>query len=184
MPLNNRRTLMSSSRRIVLLAAPILVAACGGEGKPATDPSNPSARGEIPVDTAKSRALSVVPGGVAGEVRKEDEEKEHRWLVDVKLPSGSTVVVEVDRNGGGVSEIVGKTGPYEYDFGPPDVLRFAAAKSKALAAKAGDVKEWEVDLEKSEYEFLILAADGKLYEVTLDAKQGSVKEVEEKKPKK
>jgi uncharacterized membrane protein YkoI len=172
---------------MVLSVTLALGTACAGEGPPAVDPSSNSgstANGEIPMDIAKSRAATAVSGGVAGDARKEDEKDEHRWLVDVKLPNGSVVVVEVDRKGGAVAEITGEKGPYDYDFAPGDgFLRFADAKSKALSAKVGDVKEWEIDVEKSQYEFLILGSDRKLYEVTIDAKNGALKGVAEKSKK-
>src|SRR5262249_31948308 len=126
-------------------------------------------------------AAAVVSGGTVADARKEDEGSEHRWLVDVKLPSGASIIVEVDRKGGSVAEITGKQAPYDYDFSPGGGDgSLAAAKTKALAARAGDLKEWELDLVTSEYEFEIRGTDGKAYEVKVNAKTGAIGATSEK----
>lgn len=174
---------MSKVHALVVSSLLFAMTACG-QGKPPMEPSSDPSK-EISAEDAKTRAAAAVPGGVAGDAKKEDDGDDHEWLVDVKLPSGAALVVEVERKNGEVGEIKGEKAPFDYDFSPAvGLVHFADAKAKALAAKAGELKEWEIDLEKSVYELEIVAADGKTYEVKLDAKSGTVKSIEEKKPEK
>jgi uncharacterized membrane protein YkoI len=170
----------------ILLAAGtsllLLANACGGgNGAPAAEPSvTTTTAGEIDVETAKQRASAVVPGAVA-DARKKDEAAEHSWEVSMKMPNGADVMVEVDRMKGSIKEIKGKQGPFEYDFSPGNgYMKFADAKTKALAAKPGELQEWELETDDEEYEMVVRGTDGKMYEITLDAKSGEVKKTKEK----
>lgn len=168
---------MQIVRPVVVVAMLTILNACGQPAAPMTPDKH-----EISEEEAKRSATTLVPGAAAVGAKKEDEKDEHRWLVDVKLASGGAVVVEVDRVGGNVTEINGKKPPFDYDLGAgAGYVRFAEAKGKALAAKPGELEEWELDLVKAVYELEIKAADGKVYEVKLDAKTGAVTSTTEKK---
>ncbi len=171
---------MSKARYVVFFTLLSIATGCG-PSKPPMEPSSDPAK-EVSADDAKVRATAAIPGGAVGDAKKEDDGDDHEWLVDVKLPSGgAVVVVEVERKNGEIGGITGEKKPFDYDFAPAGgFLKFGDAKGKALAAKAGDLEEWELDIGKSVYEFEIKAADGKTYEVEVDAKSGTVKKTAEK----
>jgi uncharacterized membrane protein YkoI len=170
----------------ILLAAGtslfLIANACGGgSGAPAAEPSiTTTTGGEMDVETAKQKASTIVPGAVA-DARKKDEAAEHSWEVSMKMANGADVVVEIDRMSGAIKEIKGASGPFNYDFSPGNgIMKFGDAKAKALAAKPGELQKWELETDDNEYEMVVRGTDGKMYEVTLDARSGEVKKTKEK----
>lgn len=156
-----------------IICAALLAAACG---------SSSSSSSEIDEATAKQKAAALLTGGTAGDVHRIDEQDEHRWAVEVKMTNGAAIVVELDRASGDVMELTGDEAPFDYDFaGPaPGYLKFSDAKAKALAEKPGAVEDWEVDLEKTQYEFYVRATDTKLWEIKLDGQSGEKRSIEQK----
>lgn len=159
--------------KVTFIIAAALLSACG---------SSSSSSSEIDEASAKQKAAALLAGGTPGDVHRIDAEDEHRWAVDVKMANGAGVVVELDRASGDVMELTGDEAPFDYDFaGPaPGYLRFSDAKTKTLAAKQGAVEVWEVDLEKTQYEFYVRDAEAKLWEVKLDARSGETRGIEQK----
>lgn len=160
-----------------IIGAAAMMAAIGcGSSSSSSSPS------EIDEGAAKQKATALLSGGTPTTVTKIDEADEHRWAVEVKMPNGAPIVVELDRKDGDVMELVGEKGPFDYDFAGPEAgyMKFSDAKTKAFAQKQGAVEVWEIDLEKTQYEFYVRDADTKLWEIKLDAKTGEKRSIEQK----
>jgi uncharacterized membrane protein YkoI len=160
-----------------IIGAAALVAAIGcGSSSGSSSPS------EIDEGAAKQKATALLSGGTATTVTKIDEADEHRWAVEVRMPNGAPIVVELDRKDGMVMELVGEKGPFDYDFAGPSAgyMKFSDAKAKAVGVKQGTVELWEINLEKSFYEFYVRDSDTKLWEIKLDPKTGAKQSIEQK----
>ncbi len=135
------------------------------------------ATGPVDAAGAAARALEIVPGTVVS-----TESGTRRglavWEVKVRAASGGLVEIKIVGETGAVLEIDGETGPFDYEVTPgAPLVVLSVAKGAALAVQAGTVKQWQLELEESnrwEYEFYIIAADGMLYEVEVNAETGVV----------
>jgi uncharacterized membrane protein YkoI len=129
---------------------------------------------EISEDTARQDALNYVPG-TGGAVERIETADEHRWGVTVQTSAGAEVVVELERIDGHLDEISSQKAPFEYDLpaAAPGLVTYAKARELAVAAKAGTLEAWEQKLADGIWEFYVRAADGKLYEVKLNAQTGA-----------
>lgn len=156
---------MKTTFIIALMGTGILACSSGGSGGPA----------ELDAAAAKQKAITVVPG-TASEPAKLDKDDEHRWVVDVKVSNGATVGVEIARATGVIEEIKGEERPFDYELPAPQpgMLTYAAAKSKALAAKVGAVEVWEVKPPANQYEFYVRDEAGKLWEIKMTGDKGDV----------
>lgn len=136
---------------------------------------------ELSETDAKQKAVSYVPG-TAGAVEKIDSATERRWAVTVTTSANAEVVVEIERSGGQLDEIVAEKGPFEYELplSVAGVLPYAKAKENVLAAKKGTIEAWELNVGKNIWEFYVRESADTLWEVKLDAKSGALNEAEKK----
>ncbi len=153
----------------------MLLAACSS--------SESTTPAEVDEQAARAKVSEAVPGGTIASVSKLDEAEEHRWAASVKLANGAELNVEIERATGVLAEIEGEKGPFDYDLPAPanGYLTYAQARTKALAAKAGDIELWEVKTDKVQYEFYVREpSTTRLYEIKLDATNGTVTTLVEK----
>lgn len=137
---------------------------------------------EITEAEARSKASVAAPNATVGTVSKIDEGAERRWKLEVVMPNGAPLTVELERSNGDVAEIAGSTAPFDYELPAPapGLLTYAEAKAKALAAKSGGVELWEVQPAKHLYEFYVRESGGTLWEIKMEATKGDITTVEEK----
>ena len=135
------------------------------------------ATGPVDAAGAAARALEIVPGTVV-ETESDTERGLVVWEVKVRTASGGLVEVKIVADNGAVLEIEGETGPFDYEVTPgAPLVPLSVARAAALAAQAGTLKQWQLEMEELnrwEYEFYIIAADGTLYELEVNAETGVV----------
>lgn len=138
---------------------------------------------EITEAEARSKASAAAPAATISSVTKLDEGTEHRWKIEVTMPNGAPLTIELERTTGAVAEIAGEKGPFDYELPAPAAgfMTYSQAKGKALAAKTGGVELWEVKPEKQEYEFYVReTATSRLWEIKMEATRGDITTMEEK----
>ena len=135
------------------------------------------ATGPVDAAGAAARALEIVPGTVV-QTQSDTERGLVVWEVKVRTASGGLVETKIVSATGAVLEIEGDTGPFDYEVTPGSPLvPLSVARAAALAAQAGTLKQWQLEMEESnlwEYEFYIIAADATVFEVEVNATTGVV----------
>ena len=135
------------------------------------------ATGPVDAAGAAARALEIIPGTVV-QTESDTERGLAVWEVKVRTASGGLVETKIVGETGAVLEVEGQTGPFDYEVTPgAPLVVLSVARSAALAAQAGTLKQWQLEMEESnrwEYEFYIVAADGTVFEVEVNAETAAV----------
>lgn len=159
---------------------PLSASTVAAAGAPFSSSSAPVAPNGLPIDSATARVRTILPGATITAAVSDEERSLPTWKVKAQLASGARLEFELLQSNGLVVTIEGTTGPFDYDLTPGNgLVTFAAARTAALAAQAGTVVQWELELEeqnKWEYEFYVRDAQGALWEIELDAATGRVLE--------
>lgn len=159
---------------------PITASVVQQSAGPFAQTAAPATTAPITIDSASARVRAILPGATIVSAKVDDERSLATWKVEARLASGARVEFELLQSNGLVISIEGEMGPYDYDLNPGNgIVTFANARTAALAAQAGTIVQWELELEERdrwEYEFYIRDAQGALWEVELDAKTGRVLE--------
>jgi uncharacterized membrane protein YkoI len=158
----------------IALAAPLLVIAGSLVAfSPTADDDDEGVRAGITIDVALQNALGSV-SGFAKHAETEKEGSKVHWCVVIVTPENKVFEVEMDGANGNVLE-----SEEEDDEGPAMTapVGMAQAVARAVATKPGYVTEAELENEDNRLTWgveVIATADGKLWEVEMDANTGTV----------
>ena len=98
------------------------------------------------------------------------------WKVDVHLPSGGFVEIEISASEKNILQIEADEGPFEYDLEPGDgMVSFNTAKKNAEDHSGLKILKWilKQNKEKYEYNFWVFTKSGKA-QVKIDAGTGDL----------
>lgn len=122
-------------------------------------------------DSIVAKALALVPGATVTEAETEVEHGIVVFQVKLQAKTGGEVEVQLLASGA-LFEIEGEKGPFDYDVNPgTGIVSFSAARTAALAAKAGTIKVWELERDANGtwyYYFRLDTAEGN-WEVEIGA---------------
>lgn len=194
-----------SARKIAVLTAALLSAACSSESITGTDldatlgPLSASAVVSGPFSTvlpdgpivtatdARNRALVIFPGATITDVDLNDTER-GLTVAEVKLRpagGGGEVKLHFALANGRLAEAESEDSPFTYSFAPGGEfvsLAQAIAAATGGSGKAGSVTEWQLQLEGTsrwQYRIWVTASDGE-WRIRVDARSGVVNRIQDR----
>lgn len=132
--------------------------------------------GALP-DSVRAVAQAMVPGFTLREAEGESKNGARVWKLEFVNAQGAEVEVVLLAGPVRLFEVEGEDGPFSYEVTPGNgLVAFSAARTAALAARAGQIEEWELERDDDGrwyYAFEIETTSDD-YEVEVDATTGTV----------
>ena len=123
------------------------------------------------------QAIAIANSAVDAEIVKAEKKYVSErlvWRLNLQLPAGSALVLNISVNENRITDAKGDEGPFEYDFDPGQgLMRFSEAKASAEKESGAGILKWRLSESAAgfRYQFWIFAKGGPA-QYKLDAKTG------------